>query len=69
MEVVYDPSRHDVAFFRGGVSVDVAQGLRGTGWEHRLTDGVNQMWVRDRAALARRRLESVRSSPAVPLIA
>ena len=69
MEVVYDPTRHDVALLREGVSAGVEEGLRGTGWEKRLTDGPNQMWIRDRIALAQRRLEHVRSSPQVPRIA
>ncbi len=69
MEVVYDPRRHDVAFLRGTVSAKVVDGLRDTGWEHRLSDGANQMWTRDRAALARRRLDQSRSAPGVPRIA
>ncbi len=69
MEVVYDPRRHDVVFLRGAVSATVEDGLRATGWEHRLSDGANQMWTRDRAALARRRLDQARSAPGVPRIA
>lgn len=69
MEVVYDPTRHDVALLREGVSVEVARGMRATGWERRLVDGRNEMWVRDRAALARQRLEQIRTTPAAPRIA
>jgi len=69
MDVVYDPRRHDVVFLRGAVSAKVEGGLRASGWEHRLSDGANQMWTRDRAALARRRLDQARSAPGVPRIA
>ncbi len=69
MEVVYDPRRHDVVFLRGAVPAKVEDGLRATGWEHRLSEGANQMWTRDRAALARRRLDQARSAPGVPRIA
>ncbi|MEX2548453.1 MAG: hypothetical protein WD830_11815 [Chloroflexota bacterium] len=69
MEVVYDTARHDIAFLRGGVSPNLEHGMRSVGYEHRLTDGSNQMWIRDRAALARRRLDHVRSTHAVPRIA
>jgi hypothetical protein len=68
-EVVYDPARHDVAVMRGGVSATVEDGLRSIGYEHRLSDGPDEIWVRDRAALARRRLDQVRSAPAIPRIA
>jgi hypothetical protein len=69
MEVVYDPRRHDVAFLRGSVSTQVLHGLASTGWEHRLSDGPNQMWTRDRTAVARRRLEQVSVAPAAARIA
>jgi hypothetical protein len=69
MEVVYAPARHDVVFLRGGVSPEVADGLRATGWEHQLSDGADQMWVRDRAGLAQRRAARDRSTPALPRIA
>jgi len=69
MEVVYEPVLHDVAFLRGRVSAEVIDGLRAAGWEHRSSDGADQMWVRDRAALARRRIERERSTSAVPRIA
>ena len=69
MEVVYDPRRHDVVFLHGAASAAVEGGLQATGWEHRLSDGANQMWTRDRTALARRRLDQVRSAPDVPRIA
>lgn len=59
MEVVYDPARHDVVFLRGEQSTAVHRGLAGNGYESVLIDGPNQMWVRDRIALARRRLERV----------
>ncbi len=69
MEVVYDPRRHDVAFVRGQLSEKVRTGLVDTGWEHRLSDGPNQMWVRDRRDLVRRRLERARSAPGGPRVA
>lgn len=69
MEVVYDPRRHDVVFLRGAASAAVEGGLRATGWKHRLSEGANQMWTRDRSALARRRLDRLRSAPDVPRIA
>lgn len=56
MEVVYDPSRHDVLFLRGRQPM-LEPRLGDIGWEHTLSDGDNQMWVRDRAALARRALD------------
>lgn len=68
MEVVYDQSRHDVAFVRE-CSLDVAAALRATGWELRRTHETNQMWIRDRAAHARRRLELVRPDLACRRIA
>lgn len=55
MEVVYEPARHDVVFLRGAVPDSVANGLRATGWQHWLSHSDDQMWVRDRAVLARRR--------------
>ena len=57
MEVVYDPGRHDVAFVRGESTIAVRSGLAATGWQRQAGDGDNQMWVRDRLALARRRLD------------
>jgi len=63
MEVIYDPRRHDVAFLRGNVSAKVLDGLDSTGWEYQLSDGPNQMWTRDRMAVARGRLERI-SAPA-----
>lgn len=69
MEVVYDPRRYDVVFLRGAVSPKVKTGLIGTGWEHHLSDGGNQMWVRNRMALAHRRLLRATSPPAVRKIA
>lgn len=69
MEVVFDPARHDVALLREGVSANVEDGLRSVGYEHRLTDGSNQIWIRDRAGIARQRLERVRSTHSVPRIA
>ena len=63
MEVVYDPARHDVVFLRGATSPALADGLRETGWEQAGTDGENQMWVRDRAAAAGRRLERTACAP------
>lgn len=69
MEVVYDPRHHDVVFVRGEVSAKIQSGLVDTGWEHRLTDGANQMWVRDRRALAHRRLQRAQPTHTVPRIA
>ena len=57
MEVVYDPRRHDVAFVLGPSSPDVRRGLVATGFRHEASDGDTQLWVRDRMALARQRLE------------
>jgi hypothetical protein len=69
MEVVYQPAHHDVAFLRGAVPAAVTDGLRATGWEHWLSHGPDQMWVRDRVALTKRRALRDRSTPAVPRIA
>jgi len=69
MEVVYDPRRHDVAFLRGGVSAKVRDGLASTGWHHQRSDGATEMWTRDRAALARRRLHQASDRSGVPRIA
>lgn len=69
MEVVYDPRRHDVAFLRGEVSPKIRTGLVDTGWQHRRSEGENQMWVRDRTTLAHRRLQRAHSAPAAPRIA
>ncbi len=65
MEVVYDPRRHDVALLLGDASPEVRHGLVATGWRHQRGDGDTQLWVRDRLALARQRLEriSVRLGP------
>lgn len=57
MEVVYDPRRHDILFLRGS-QPDIEPRLGDIGWEHVLTDGPNQMWIRDRAAVARQALEA-----------
>lgn len=65
MEVVYDPRRNDVAFVLGETSSVVRHGLVATGFRHQDSDGDNQLWVRDRMALARERLErtTVRLGP------
>ena len=69
MEVVYDPRRHDVAFLRVGVSAKVRDGLASTGWQHQRSDGANEMWTRDRVALARQRLHQAPARSGVPRIA
>lgn len=56
MEVVYDPRCHDVVFVLGGITPGVQGALEASGWDRRLTDGPNEMWIRDRSAIARRRL-------------
>ncbi len=65
VELVYDPRRHDVAFLRGTTTVDLRSGMVATGWSPQASDGDTQLWVRDRLAMARRRLErtSVRLGP------
>lgn len=68
MEVVYDQSRHDVAFVLGD-SVEVTDALRATGWELRRTNETDEMWIRDRAAHSRCRLELVRPKAAERRIA
>jgi hypothetical protein len=68
MKVVYQPARHDVVFLRGSMSADVADGLRATGWQHWLSHGDDQMWVRDRAELVRSRARYARPA-AAPRIA
>lgn len=69
MEVVYDPRRHDVAFFRGGVSPKVRDGLVDTGWQHQVSDGASEMWTRHRSDLARQRLQRVPSAPKLSRVA
>lgn len=69
MEVVYDPRRHDVAFVRGESSLTVRSGLVATGWQRQAGDGDNQLWVRDRLALARRRLDRSTAGSGAPRIA
>jgi hypothetical protein len=56
MEVVYDPRRHDVLFLRGR-QTELEPRLGDIGWQHARTDGSNQMWVRDRAAVAGQALD------------
>ena len=56
VEVVYDPRRHDVLFVRGRHS-ELEPRLEDAGWTHAVTDGPNQMWVRNRAAVARQALD------------
>ena len=69
MEVVYDPRRHDVAFTRGEPTGTVTASLAATGWACQRSDGQAAMWVRDRLALARRRLEHAAARPSPPRVA
>ncbi|HUQ63895.1 MAG TPA: hypothetical protein VM121_09080 [Acidimicrobiales bacterium] len=64
-EVAFDRRRHEVAFLRGRTSQTVVDGMVSSGWELRLTDGPNQMWIRDRCALALGRLDRPVPVPAL----
>lgn len=57
MEVVYDPNRHDVLFLRGR-QPGIEPLLGDIGWDQALSDGDNQMWIRDRVAVAQRALDA-----------
>lgn len=61
MEVVYDPSLHDVCIVRGRLGDAVGSGLRGAGWQPRQSADGTQMWIRDRAAAARAQLATTGS--------
>ena len=63
MEVVYEPSRHEVAFTRGRPVASVSAALAATGWRLARSDGHAVMWVRDRAATDRRRLARAGAGP------
>ena len=56
MEVVYDPRCHDILFLRGR-QVELEPRLGDIGWQHVRTQWPNQMWIRDRAAVARQALD------------
>lgn len=49
VEVVYDPSAHDVALIRG-VAPAIAATLANAGWHLRSRDGTHEWWARDRVA-------------------
>ncbi len=58
MEVVYDPSRHDVAFVREApADKRLAGQLRSCGYQRVAGDGASELWVRDRAVAATAALE------------
>ncbi len=65
MEVVFDPTRHDVMFVRGAKIDRFAEQLRATGFRPVGNDGASELWVRDRAEAARQALDrSARRSQA-----
>jgi hypothetical protein len=64
VEVVYDPRLYDVRVLPSERVDDREQALVANGWSYRGTDGHRSMWVRDRAAMARRRLEPSGHPPA-----
>lgn len=48
VEAVYDPRRHDVMLLRGDPGDDARGGFRDVGYHRAVSDGTNEMWVRDR---------------------
>lgn len=56
-EVVYDPDRHDVAMVRGCLDGRLTGGLAATGFVLAQGDGESSLWVRDRMAALRHRLD------------
>ena len=58
MEVVYDPTRHEVAFTRGRPTATVTAVMAATGWWQARSDGQAVMWVRACPAPARRPAEA-----------
>lgn len=59
VEVVYDPTRHDVCFMRGCAGDGVQDGLQSSGWEPTASDGRSQLWIRDRADAMSQLLDTV----------
>lgn len=65
VEVVYDPDRHRVAFFWGDPKPQVEAALRAEGWKQVGRDETAAgMWVLDKVAAARTRLQRTPTMPA-----
>lgn len=65
VNVVFDPRRHTVMFTLNRLSDQALDGLRDTGWVRQASDGVAELWVRDRLAAARTTLDNAGQTPAV----
>jgi hypothetical protein len=67
IEIVYNPTRHDVMLVRGGAIDDIGDnGLEHIGYRFVATDGHTWLWYRDRLAAARNNLERIHGAAAVP---
>ena len=50
VEVVYDPTRHEVVLFRNDPGEDARADLAGAGYRRYASDGHQEMWVRDKSS-------------------
>lgn len=62
-EVVFNPSLHVVMVVRSDSTEDREGELTSAGWRYEGTDGLNVMWVLDRAAVVRAELDQMMSRP------
>jgi hypothetical protein len=67
VEVVYNPTRHDVMFVRGAAADDISDNdLEHIGYQFIATDGQTWLWHRDRLTAARSRLGLMERGATVP---
>jgi hypothetical protein len=57
VDVVYDPRRHDVLFLRTAMPQATVDGITQAGYRCLRTDGIQQLWMRDRIEAARAGLD------------
>lgn len=62
MEIVYDPCRHQVIVMRNDLGDPVRAAIAGTGYRRIAADGHQELWVRDRVAEIRARLDRLEHS-------
>jgi hypothetical protein len=63
VDIVYDPRRHDVLVLRNRIPEHLHARFAEAGFRRIATDGDQQLWVRDRLAVALERLDARSSSP------
>jgi hypothetical protein len=64
VEVVYDPTRHDVVLFRNDPGDDARADLSSAGYRRYASDGQQEMWVRDKSSTPAASLDRPTPAPA-----